>query len=114
MFRAFKISMNRVHDRVKVTEGGETLTLNVEADPMRMVAGLSQAQKMMQALTNDSTDEEQHAAAEFFASVIFGQAQAKALLDFYRGDAGCVIGLCGTYFRNRLSKLITKAQKKSK
>ena len=41
-----------------------------------------------------------------------GEEQAKALEEFYRGDAGCMITLCGTYFSKRLSKLITEAQKK--
>lgn len=114
MRKAFRLSMNRVHDRVKISEGGETLDLRVDGDPMRMVAGLSQAQKRLQALTNDSTETEQHDAAMNFAGAIFGKEQAETLMEFYRNDAGCVINVCGRYFQERLGKIITKAQKKSK
>lgn len=110
----FNLSMNRVHDTVKINEGSESLILKVDGDPMRMVAGLSQAQKKLQALNNDSTDEEVKNAALYFASVIFGKEQAERLLDFYRDDAGCMINLCGKYFSNRLSSKIVKAQKKQK
>ena len=49
---------------------------------------------------------------DFFAGVIFGEEQAKALLDFYHNNAGCVVNVCGQYFSNRLRGLIEKAQKK--
>lgn len=110
----FNISMNRVHDTVKINEGKESLILRVDGDPMRMVAGLSQAQKMLQALTTESTEEEVKNAAIYFATVMFGKEQAEALLDFYHDDAGCMINLCGKYFSGRLSQLIVKAQKKQK
>lgn len=110
----FKLSVNRVHDRVKITEGGETLLLRVDADPMRMVAGLSQAQKSLQSISKDSTDEDQLNAAKHFATVIFGDEQADKLLEFYRQDAACVINVCAQYFERRLGKLISKAQKKIK
>jgi len=114
MFKPFEISLHRVHDRVKITEGGDSLLLHVDADPMRMVAGLSQAQKIMQGLTEESTEDEQKNAALYFASVIFGKEQAEKLLDFYHGDAGCVYNACGQYFGKRLNKLIVAAQKKQK
>lgn len=112
MIRPFKLSVNRVHDRVRITEGSESLNLCVDADPARMVAALAQAQKMLQALNNDSTEEEQRSAAECFAQAIFGKDQAEQLMAFYLKDAGCVIKVCGRYFNQRLGKLITKAQKK--
>ena len=112
--RSYKISLHRVHDTVAVKEGGETLKLHVESDPMRMVAGLTQAQKLMQNLNDNSTEDEVNGAAQYFATVIFGKEQAEKLLAFYHNDAGCVISLCGKYFEGRLSKLITQAQKKSK
>ena len=114
MFRPFKISLHRVHDKVKITEGGEALSLYVDADPMRVVAGLSQAQKMLQALTEESTDEERDNAARYFAQVIFGKEQAEQLMAFYHNDAACVINVCGQYFEKRLGKIITNAQKRSK
>ena len=114
LFKPFNISLHRVHDKVRITEGGESLELHVDADPMRMVAGLSQAQKMLQALTSDSTEEESLNAAKYFAQVIFGKEQADNLVGFYHNDAGCVINVCGRYFEKRLSKLIMAAQKKIK
>lgn len=110
----FHITLNRIHDKIRITEGDEALTLAVEGDAMRMVAGLSQAQKQLQSLNNNSTEDEANGAALYFAAVIFGKEQAEKLLEFYRGDAGCVINVCGKYFEQRLGKLITKAQKKTK
>ena len=110
----YKITLNRVHDTVLINEGNDKLKLNVDGDPMRMVAGLSQAQKLMQGLNDETSAEESRKAALFFAACIFGQEQAEHLLAFYHDDAACVIGVCGQYFKNRLNKLITKAQKKAK
>lgn len=110
----FKISLNRVHDKVEIKEGDEKIMLHVDSDPMRMVAGLSQAQKMLQELNKDSSDEETDKAALFFATVIFGKEQAETLVAFYHNDAACVINVCGQYFSKRLGKLITNAQKKMK
>ena len=114
MIRPFKLSLHRVHDRVRITEGSDSLTLYVDADPMRRVAGLGKAQKMMQALNQDSTEEQERAAAEYFAQAIFGPDQAERIMAFYHDDAGCVINICGQYFSSRLSKKITKAQKKQR
>lgn len=114
MLKPFVISLHRVHDRVKIAEGSDSLALHVDGDPMRMVAGLSQAQKIMQALNEKSTAEDEKKAALYFAGVIFGQEQAEKLLAFYRDDAGCVINVCGKYFSSRLARLIEKAQKKTK
>ena len=114
VFKPFNISLHRVHDKVRITEGGESLDLHVDADPMRMVAGLSQAQKMLQGITNETPEEESLNAARYFAQVIFGKDQAEQLVGFYHNDAGCVINVCGRYFEKRLSKLITAAQKKTK
>lgn len=110
----FKISLNRVHDKVEIKEGDEKIMLHVDSDPMRMVAGLSQAQKMLQELNKDSSDEETDKAARYFATVIFGKEQAETLVAFYHNDAACVINVCGQYFSKRLGKLITNAQKKMK
>ena len=110
----YKLSLNRVHDTIMITEGDDKLKLHVDSDPMRMVAGLSQAQKKMQALDKDSSEEEQNGAAQYFAQVIFGEEQAKQLMEFYHNDAGCVISVCGKYFEGRLGKKITEAQKKAK
>ena len=110
----FHMSLNRIHDTVKITEGNDSLVLTVNCDPNRLVAGLNQAQKMLTAVNDESKEEEIKAAADYFAGVIFGTEQAKDLMDFYRNDAGCVINVCGQYFANRLKQLIIKAQKSGK
>ncbi len=110
----YEISLNRVHDRVRIREGSEVLDLRVDADPMRMVAGLNEAQRQLRAIGDDSPPEALQAAARHFAEVIFGAEQAARLMMFYRGDAACVINVCGRYFSERLSKLIDKAQRRMK
>ena len=110
----YKISLNRVHDRVRITEGDERLDLRVDADPMRVVAGLNEAQRRLKAITDESTLEERNDSAVYFAGVIFGVEQAAKIMDFYHGDAACVINVCGRYFSERLAKLIEKAQRKAK
>lgn len=110
----FTLSLNRVHDRVRIVEGDERLTLIVDGDAMRMVAGLNEAQKRLKALTEESTVDEQKDAALYFAGVMFGEEQALALLEFYHDDAACVINICGKYFSTRLAKLIEKAQRRAK
>lgn len=110
----FQISLNRIHDTVKIAEGTDSLTLKVNGDPNRMVAGLTAVHKALQAVNDDSKPEEVENTALFFAGVIFGTEQAKTLMEFYRGDAGCVINVCGKYFAERLKTLIIKAQKKQK
>ena len=112
--RGYELTLNMVHDTVAIKEGTERLVLTVNGDAMRMVAGLNKAQKKMLALSDDSTDEEVKECAEFFASVIFGQEQAKKLMEFYADDPGCVISVCGQYFKDRLAGKIAKVQKKAK
>ena len=103
----------RVRDRVRVVAGDEALELRVDADAMRMVAGLNEAQRKMRALTDDSTENEQREVAMFFAGVIFGGEQARALSDFYSGDPGNIIRICGRYFSEHLAGKIEQAQKRS-
>ena len=111
-FRRRVITLHRVHDTVRVREGGETLTLRVDGDAMRMVAGMNDAQARLKTLTSTTPQDAQREIALFFASVIFGDQQAEALFDFYRNDAICVISVCGRYFNDRLARLIKKAQTK--
>lgn len=114
LFKKNVLTLNRVHDTVVIAEGGEKIKLHVDADPMRMVAGLNQVQRMFQALNENSSEEEARSAAMYYAAVIFGHDQADQLAAFYHNDAGCIIGICGRYFTGRLNKLITAAQKKIK
>lgn len=108
------MTLNRVHDTIRIREGDESIQLTVNGDAMRIVAGLTKAQQKMTELTDDSTDEQVMECAEFFAAVIFGKEQAKRLLDFYANDPGCVISVCGQYFKDRLAKKISAVQKKAK
>lgn len=110
----YKLSLNRVHDSLIIKEGDESLKLTVNGDAMRMVAGLTKAQEKMKALNEESPDETVKEAAEYFAAVIFGKEQAKELMEFYANDPGCVISVCGQYFKGRLAGKITKIQKKLK
>lgn len=112
--RGYEMTLNRVYDTVSVNEGGEKLLLTVNGDAMRIVAGLNKAQQKLRELTDDSPEEEVRDAAEYFAAVIFGQEQAKKLSAFYADDPGCIISVCGQYFKDRLAGKIAKVQKKAK
>lgn len=114
MFGKYEVTLNRVHDTVTIREGNEKLTLTVNGDAMRMVAGFNKAQAKMTGLNDDSTEEEIKDAAEYFAAVIFGKEQTENLMNFYANDPGCVISVCGKYFRERLAQKIANAQKKMK
>ena len=114
MFRKYSITLNRVHDSINVREGDETLKLTVNGDAMRIVAGLNKSQLKMKELKDDTPDDEVKECALYFASVIFGKEQAEKLLEYYAGDAGCVISVCGQYFKDRLAHKIAKVQKKMK
>ena len=115
LFRSNEISLNRVHHTVTVNENGEKLKLVINADPMRLVAGLTKAQKKLADTVNgekEPTDEEIKEAAEFFAAVLFGREQTDKLFEFYAGDAACVINICGQIFKDQLAEKISKTQKK--
>lgn len=114
--RKNEVTLNRIHHTVNVVENGERLKLVVNADPMRLVAGLSKAQKKLTELVgkdeNEPTEDEIKEAAEYFAAVMFGREQTEKLMDFYAGDAACVINVCGQIFKEQLTDKINKAQKK--
>lgn len=115
--KGYDITLNRVHDTLRINENGETLPLTVSADPLRIVAGLNKAQEKLNNLVHgekEPTEAEMHEAAEYFATVIFGKEQAGMLMAFYNDDAACVINVCGTYFKERLGNKISRMQKKMK
>jgi hypothetical protein len=112
--RGYEMTLNRVHDTVTVREGDEKITLTVNGDSMRMVAGLTKAQAKMKELTDDTPDEVVKECAEYFAAVIFGTEQAAQLMAFYADDPGCVITVCGQYFKDRLARKISDMQKRMK
>ena len=111
-FKPYTISLNRVHDRIAIREGGEKLILTVDADPMRMAAEIMSARRLLDELTETSTDEELNAAADAFAVAMFGTDQAERLREFYRGDGKCILNVCARYFHDRLAGKITAAQKR--
>lgn len=108
------MTLNRVHDVLTVKEGNEKLSLTVDGDSMRIVAGLNAAQKKMQELKEDATEQEIREAAEMFSNVIFGKEQTEKLFAFYNDDPGCIISICGQYFKNRLADKIAKVQRRLK
>lgn len=112
--RGYEVTLNRVHDNITIKEGAESLKLTVNGDAMRMVAGLNKAQKKMIELKDDADDATVKETAEYFAAVIFGKEQAEKLMSFYADDPGCVIAVCGQYFKERLAGKIAKVQKKTK
>lgn len=111
--RGYEMTLNRVHDMVTIREGDEKITLTVNGDAMHMVAGLNRAQAKMKDITEDSPDETVKEAAEYFAAVLFGKDQAAQLMAFYADDPGCVITVCGQYFKDRLAGKISKIQRRA-
>lgn len=114
LFGRDELSLGRVHGSLVITEGFDKLVLKVDADPMRMTAGLVQTQKLLKTWTETTTAKQRRDIALTYAGVIFGTEQAKRLLDFYHGDPACVINVCAQYFARTLSRLINKAQKRMK
>lgn len=112
--RCYTLTLNRIQDRVRVVNGKESLMLTVSLDPMQIVSGLTKAQDKLSALTKDGKTpepEEMQDVAEYFASVIFGPEQAAKLMAFYDDNAENVVNICGAYFKDRLARKITEAQK---
>lgn len=112
--RGYTMTLNRVHDTVTIREGDEKITLTVNGDAMRIVAGLNKAQAKMKELSDDTPDDAVKDVAEYFAAVIFGKEQAAQLMAFYADDPGCVISVCGQYFKDRLAGKIANVQKRMK
>lgn len=112
--RKNEVTLNRIHHTVTVNENGEKLKLVVNADPMRLVAGLNKAQKKLKDAISkpEPTSEEMKEAAEFFSAVLFGQEQTEKLFAFYADDSACVINICGQIFQKQLTDKITAAQKR--
>jgi len=63
----YKLSLNRVRDKLKVVESGEELLLTVDADAARMVTALNNARNMLSGITEDSTDGERR---EFLRALV--------------------------------------------
>ena len=111
MFFRHEINPFPVSDKVTFRNVDKTLKLTVRTDASTIVLGLKRANERLSALTDESTDEEKAAAARMFAAVLFGNEQGDSLCRFYE-DPLAVVAACGMYFQERLSKKITKAQKR--
>ena len=107
-----KISLGLVRDRVAAVEGNDKLELIVSERANTIIHRLNTVQKALNALRNNPESQDKENIALQFASAILGEKQARELLSFYQGDPDCVIDWCGKYFAARLSKKITKAQKR--
>ena len=112
MFKIFKITLNRVRDRIVIREGDDELPLTVDSDARTIMARLQKANKALSQINDDVTDEQRYNAAYGLAEAIFGKEQADKLMAFYNDDPRCVVTVCGIYFEKRLGKKITAAQKR--
>ena len=111
MFRKNEISPYGVEDKVTFRNVDKTLTLYVRGDAASFVVGLKKAQDKLAEITSESDESERENCARFFARTLFGDEQGDKLVEFYN-EPLAVITVCGMYFKDRLSKKITKAQKK--
>lgn len=109
--KSYEINPFSVSDKVIFRNMDKKLMLIVREDAGQLVGKLKEAQKKLAEVKDDSQECEKVNTARFFAKSIFGEAQADQLIDFYN-DPLTVISVCGQYFKQRLSRLITKAQKK--
>ena len=111
----FRITLNRVHDRILIKEGDENLALKVDCDARMIVTKIRQANELIVKANKEGASEfEKEFATRQFSEAIFGQEQTEKLMEFYNNDYSCVITVCGMYFEKRLSKKISAAQKKLK
>ena len=106
-----KFNPYAVTDKVTFQNVDKELTLYIRSDAATLVLGLKNVQDRLTAIRDDSPEEDRKAAALLFADTLFGYDQGAKLVDFY-GDPLAVITVCGMYFKDRLAKIITKAQKR--
>ena len=111
MFKKKEISPYSVEDKVTFRNVDKTITLYVRGDAASYVVGLKKAQDKLSEITGESNEQERVECARFFARTLFGDDQGDQLMDFYN-EPLAVITVCGMYFKDRLSKKITKAQKR--
>jgi hypothetical protein len=111
--RIAEINPYPVTDTVVFRNGDDRIKMQVRADDSLLVIGIKRANERIRTLTDDTPDDEKKTAALMLAQAIFGDDQGTALYDFY-GDPYAVISACGLYFRERLAKIITKAQKRKR
>lgn len=112
IFKRKEFSPYPISDRVTFRNVDRVLHLTVKADGGQIVRNLRKSQEKLSAEADMNTEEERLEVARFFAASIFGPEQAQQIVDLYDGDSMAIVSVCGDYFSNRLSKIITKVQKK--
>ena len=111
MFRKREINPFPVSDKVTFRNVDKEITLYVRANASALVLGLKNVNERLNAFADSANEDEHKAVARAFADTLFGAEQGEKLYDFY-GEPLAVITACGMYFKDRLAKKITKAQKK--
>ena len=111
-FKKNEINPFTVSDRVRFRNIDRTLDLEVRSGASALVLGMNRVQEQFQSLKDDSSEEERLEASRSYAETLFGKEQAEKLIAFYDNDYLAIINACTLYFSKRLSKLITKAQRK--
>lgn len=99
-----------ISDKVTFRNVDRSIALVVRADGGTIVRNLKKAQERLAAETEKSTEAERLETARFFAAAMFGDEQAKKIVDLYDSDPLAITSVCGDYFNARLSKIITKVQ----
>lgn len=112
MFFKREINPFPVADKIRFRNVDRVFDAVVRSDASSLVVGLKRVNDRLSAMTDETTEAERLSAARFFADTLFGSEQGGAFCDFYDNDPLTIINACGMYFRERLGKKITKAQKK--
>lgn len=112
MFFKREINPFPVSDKVTFRNVDDTFTAIVRSDASSLVINLKKVNERLAGMTDETPEEERLSAARFFADTLFGKDQGGAFCEFYNNDPLTIINACGIYFRERLGKKITKAQKK--
>ena len=112
MFFKREVNPYPISDNVTFRNVDKTINLSVRSDAPSLVLGLKRVQEKLTVMNDETEDSERIDAARFFARTLFGPDQGDALVKFYNEDALAIINACGIYFKTRLAKKITKAQKK--
>lgn len=112
MFFRHEISPYSVTDKIIFRNVDKTLSLTVRTDASSIVLGLKKVNDRLSQMTDETPESDRLMAARFFAVTLFGEDQGNRLCVFYHDDPLAIINACGMYFRERLSKKITKVQKR--
>lgn len=112
MFFKREINPIQVSDKIRFRNIDRVFDAVVRSDASSLVIGLKRVNDRIAAMTDETPEAERLSAARFFADTLFGKDQGGAFCEFYNNDPLTIINACGMYFQKRLSKKITKAQKK--